>query len=206
MSHITLVRRGWVSTDNSDNSNGRNRTKNIGERRETQKRSNLYKQIRIRRKMLKVCKLPIEINLNAKFALKRRCHSHEIGLPDACETKILEMVHVDLAGPIDPIAKDRFKYVLGCIDDFSGLLVTYMLKNKSDAQKAFEKIIADILPNGNLKYVRTHQKTEFSSGALKSVLIKNKKIITRKQHPICHTKTAQLKGRGAQFLKWLDVF
>ena len=39
-------------------------------------------------------------------------------LSDVHATKILEMVHVDLAGPIDPISKDCFKYVLGCIGDY----------------------------------------------------------------------------------------
>ena len=48
-------------------------------------------------------------------------------LLNICATKILEIIHVDLAGPIDLIAKDSFKYVLGCIDDYSGLIVTYML-------------------------------------------------------------------------------
>ena len=48
-------------------------------------------------------KLPIKINLNVKFAHKRRCRSHEIG----CPTLILEMVHVDSAGPM---AKDGFNY------------------------------------------------------------------------------------------------
>ena len=91
-------------------------------------------------------------------------------LPDTRATKILEMVHVDLAGPIDTIAKDSYNYVLGCIDAYSGLLVTYMLKNKCDALKAFEKFIADIAPYGNLEYVRTDQGTEFTSGDFESVL------------------------------------
>ena len=95
-------------------------------------------------------------------------------LPDTRATKIQKNVHVDLAEPIDPIAKDNFKYVLGCIDDYSVLIVTYMIKNKSDALKAFEKFIADISPYGNLKYVRTDQGTEFTSGAFESVLTKNK--------------------------------
>ena len=73
-------------------------------------------------------------------------------LPDTRATKILEIVHVDLAGPIDPIAKDGFKYVLGCIDDYSGQIVTHMLKNLT---KNFEKFIADISLYGNLKCVKT---------------------------------------------------
>ena len=66
-------------------------------------------------------------------------------LPDTRATIILEMVHVDLAGPIDPIAKDGLKYVLGCMDDYSGLIVTYMLKNKSDALEGFQKIYSRYL-------------------------------------------------------------
>ena len=84
--------------------------------------------------------------------------------PDTRATNILESVHVDLAGPIDPISKDDFKYVLGCINDYSGLIVTYMLKNKL---KAFEKFTADISPYGNLKYVRIDQGTEFVGFGLK---------------------------------------
>ena len=38
----------------------------------------------------------------------------------------LELVHIDLAGLRDPIAKDDFRYVLGCIDDYSGLIMTYV--------------------------------------------------------------------------------
>lgn len=47
-------------------------------------------------------------------------------LPDKRATNILELVHVDFAGPIDPIGKDDYKYVLECIDDYSGLIVTYI--------------------------------------------------------------------------------
>ena len=95
-------------------------------------------------------------------------------LPDTRVTKILEMVHVDLVGPIDPIAKDGFKYLLGCIDNYSSLIVTYTLKNKSDVLKVFKKFMADSSTNGNSKYVRTNQGTEFTSVAFNSVLIKNK--------------------------------
>ena len=39
-------------------------------------------------------------------------------LPDTRATKIIEIFHVDLAGPIDPIAKDGFKYVRGSLNKF----------------------------------------------------------------------------------------
>ena len=49
-------------------------------------------------------------------------------LLDVRATKILELVYVDLAGPINPIAKDGFEDVFGCIDDYSGLIVTCSFK------------------------------------------------------------------------------
>ena len=80
-----------------------------------------------------------------------------------------------------------------------------MLKNKSDTLKAFEKFIADISPYGNLKYVRTDQGTEFTSGTFESVLIKNK-MNHQKPSPYSPHQNGTIERRGAQFLKWLDGF
>ena len=44
-------------------------------------------------------------------------------------TKILTLVHSDLAGPIQPFAKDGYKYVLKFIDDDSFLSMLYFLKH-----------------------------------------------------------------------------
>ena len=52
--------------------------------------------------------------------------------PDVRATYPFELVHTDLAGPIHPIAKVGFKYVISFTDDFSGCLFTYFLKQKSD--------------------------------------------------------------------------
>jgi len=62
-----------------------------------------------------------------------------------------ELVHTDLARPIDPTAKDGFKYAMIFTDDFSGCNFTYFLKEKSDASKATEKFLADIAPYGKIK-------------------------------------------------------
>ena len=67
-------------------------------------------------------KLKCEISPQAKMLQSRN------RLSAIRATKIQEIVHVEIAGPIDSIAKDGFKYVLGCIDDNSNRIVTYMLK------------------------------------------------------------------------------
>lgn len=55
-------------------------------------------------------------------------------------------MHTYLAGPIDPEAKEGFKYALKFTDDYSGAVFIYFLKAKSDTAMASEKLIADTAP------------------------------------------------------------
>ena len=74
---------------------------------------------------------------------------------DCKATKILTLVYSDLAGPIQPLAKDGYKYVLNFIDDYSGLTILYFLKHKSDIFLAMTKYLADITPYSHVKCLRT---------------------------------------------------
>ena len=65
---------------------------------------------------------------------------------DKRATTQLELVHCDLARPVDPAARDDFRYVLSFVDDFSGVITLYLLKQKSDTSAATEKFLADISP------------------------------------------------------------
>ena len=71
--------------------------------------------------------------------------------PDVQATCPFELVHANLAGPIDPVAKVRFKYVISFTYDFSGCLFTYFLKEKSDAINATKRFLANIAPYGKIK-------------------------------------------------------
>ena len=70
---------------------------------------------------------------------------------DSKLTKILTLVHSDFAGPIQPLAKDGYKYVINFIDDYSGLTMLYFLKSKSDTLLATKKYLADIGPYCHVK-------------------------------------------------------
>ena len=48
--------------------------------------------------------------------------------PDRRATKPLEKIHTDLAGPINPVSKNGFKYCIAFTDDFSGAVFVYFLK------------------------------------------------------------------------------
>jgi hypothetical protein len=44
--------------------------------------------------------------------------------------KPLDLVHTDLAGPIDPESKEGFRFVLSFVDDYSGHITVYLLKKQ----------------------------------------------------------------------------
>ena len=93
--------------------------------------------------------------------------------PDEKAKEPLEFVHCDLAGPIDPIAKDGFKYALSFVDDYTGINMVYFLKQKSDTLEATEKFLSDTAPFGKVKRIRSDNGTEFTSKNFKSLLRKN---------------------------------
>ena len=82
-------------------------------------------------------------------------------------------MHTDLAGPIEPVAKDRFRYTLAFTDEYSVSVFVYFLKVKNDTTEALEKFIADIAPYGNIKGIRSDNGTDFRATDFQSLLSKN---------------------------------
>ncbi|KAK3874235.1 hypothetical protein Pcinc_020808 [Petrolisthes cinctipes] len=93
--------------------------------------------------------------------------------PDEKATEKLELIHCDLAGPIDPPAREGFKYAITFVDDYSGVIMVYFLKHKSDTVAATERFLADSAPYGHDKKIRTDNGTEFTSAEFRSLLVKN---------------------------------
>ena len=118
---------------------------------------------------------------------------------DRRAVNVLDLVHCDLAGPIDPVAKDGFRYAISFVDDYSGINMTYFLKSKSDTSKAAEKFIADCSPYGKIKRLRTDNGTEFTSAEFKALLVKNQ---------IKHEKSAPYSPHqnGTVERTWRSIF
>ena len=97
--------------------------------------------------------------------------------PDERATSPLQFVHSDLAGPINPVAKGGFRFVINFIDDFTGACFVYFLKVKADASNALEKFLCDIAPYGKVNYITTRFRSdnggEFIANDFEKVLIKN---------------------------------
>ena len=45
--------------------------------------------------------------------------------PDSCASAPLELVHADLAGPIDPVSREGFRYLIAFTDDYLGVIFVY---------------------------------------------------------------------------------
>ena len=76
-------------------------------------------------------------------------------LPDEKAKLSLELVHCDLAGPVDPVSIDGYRYALSFTDDYSELIMTYFLKQKSDTVEDTKKVLADVSPFGKVKCLRS---------------------------------------------------
>ena len=123
----------------------------------------------------------MKIDLNGNKDTNFECETCVLGKmcdirnrnPDRKATAPLELVHLDLAGPVQPAAKDGYKYALICVDDFSNLTLVYFLKQKSDTVHAFKKFLSNMTPYGKVKKVRSDQGGEFISNEFNSVLTEN---------------------------------
>ena len=88
--------------------------------------------------------------------------------------KPLQLVFCDIAGPIDPMSKEGYKYSITFVDDYSGLFQVFLLKNKSDAPKALKMFIAQMSPFGHIQRIRCDNAKEFVSVTFKNICWDNK--------------------------------
>jgi hypothetical protein len=111
--------------------------------------------------ILKLEKCVLGMTISDKDSKRSHCETCLLGkmtnyrnrYPDERAKGPLNLVHMDLAGPIDPASGDNLKYALVCVDDYTGLVVVYFLKQKLDTADAFRKFLTDIGPFGKVKKV-----------------------------------------------------
>ena len=115
---------------------------------------------------------------------------------DPKASKPIELVHTDLASPITPATREGFEYAITFVDDYSGCIGVYFLKNKSI-------------------YLIVHHMGMFSVYAVIMgantchTTTKNSLLITKLNiklvHRIRHTKMVLLSDLGAHFLIWVGA-
>jgi IS30 family transposase len=76
----------------------------------------------------------------------------------------LEVVHMDLMGPITPETNDEENYALNIIDEHSEMSATILLKSKADTVKEATNLLNQWQNQHEckVKFIRTDNGTEFS--------------------------------------------
>ena len=120
-------------------------------------------------------KMTPNYTLNCDTCIQGKMFNDRNKILDCKATKILALVHNDLAGPIQPLAKDGYKYVLDFIDDYFSLTMLYFLKHQSHTLLAIRKYLADIAPYSHVKCLWTDNGTEFTSEPFQWLLVLNRK-------------------------------
>lgn len=91
---------------------------------DAQKLKNVVDRMSIKGKALK--SMRCELCVQGKFTQSRNRK------PDVRAKSALELMHPDLAGPIDPESREGYRYALSFTDDYSSAVFVYFLKYKSD--------------------------------------------------------------------------
>ena len=113
-------------------------------------------------------------NFSCEICIEGKMTQYISRNPDRRATQPLEFVHSDLSGPISPVALDGYKYAMCFVDDCSGAIFVYFLKNKSDATQATEKFLADVAPYGDVKRLRSDRGGEYINEEFNMLMSKNK--------------------------------
>src|SRR4029434_2356254 len=88
---------------------------------------------------LSITSLPAEMNKsnqNCEICTQGKFTQSRNRQADTKATTVLELVHTDLCGPIEPADKDGYRYAIAFSDDYSGMIFPYFIKAKSDTTKA----------------------------------------------------------------------
>jgi len=119
-------------------------------------------------------KISDKVENDCEVCIKGKMTQGKSKVPDAKASAALELVHCDLAGPMDPTSREGFRYTLGFTDDYSGLVSVYFLKGKDDTVEATKRFIADVAPYGSIKRLRSDNGGEFMSREFKKLMLDNK--------------------------------
>ena len=109
-------------------------------------------------------------NNDCKIYAKGKLSQSRKRQPDTWVTSILQLVHTDQAGPIEPADLKRNKYTISFTDDFSGAVLEYFTKIKVGAALATNYSHYD-----KIKTLRSDNGLEFKSNDFQSLLRKNNK-------------------------------
>lgn len=119
----------------------------------------------------------MEVNKNDFNNLEKECEvcikSKQVRNPFSTTrsraTRPLEILHIDICGPIEPTTWDEKNYILTILDDFTHYSVVYLLKHKYEATDYLKQCIEEMEAhkNGRVYKIRCDNGGEFTNLKLK---------------------------------------
>lgn len=99
-------------------------------------------------------------------------------------TKVLDIVHADVCGPMETKSIGLSRYFLLFVDDYSRMSFVYFMKHKNEVFKNFKefKAMVEKQKNANIKILRTDNGGEFCSKVMEDFL-KSFGILHQKTNP-----------------------
>ena len=83
------------------------------------------------------------LNKNCEICIQGKFSQSRNRQPDRRAVSTFELIHTELAGPIEPADINGHRYATTFTDDFSGAIFVYFWKTKKDTVSATKKSIAD---------------------------------------------------------------
>jgi transposase InsO family protein len=136
-------------------------------------------------------------------------------------TKVLELVHTDLCGPMEVESMGGSKYFMLFIDDYSRMTWVYFLSYKSEAFGLFKrfKAMAETQTGARLKALRSDRGGEFQSKEFKQFCEKEgvlqqlttpytpeqNGVAERKNRTVVELARSMLKSKGMPNIFWAEA-
>lgn len=112
---------------------------------------------------------------------------------------ILDLIHIDVCGPIQTITPGKKRYILTMIDDYSRYTVIYLMTNKAEVLDKIQEYIQSVKTKFNTvpKVIRSDKGKEYVNHKLQAIF---KKEGTEAQYTITYAPeqndTAERKNRS----------
>lgn len=107
-----------------------------------------------------------------EVCMQRKIPQVRSGEPGQEADKPLELVRTDLMGPMSTPSIEGYRYAQSFTDDYSGMIMVYFLRSKSDAVRTTRRFLADTVPYGEVKCICSNSGTEFASRDFQALLTK----------------------------------
>ncbi|KAH9501587.1 hypothetical protein DERF_012423 [Dermatophagoides farinae] len=148
--------------------------------------------------------LPTRLNNDMGFC-KSCCNGKLI---ESCHPSVLnkkhvkagEYIHMDIGGYVKEMSIHHNRYFLLCVDDFSGYLKTFFMKERSEVLAKFKRLLNEVrLETGNeVRCLRSDRGTEFTSNQFKN-LVEDNGIV----HQFATVGTPQQNGKAERNIRTL---